>query len=469
MFQNREEALLVINEIDSLRSTGIPVFLDYNFKAQADFVKDDSSRVAALCTRRAGKSYGVGLKLFRAAYREPMSSILYLGLTRATSKRIMWKDVIKQIDRNFNLNCKFNESELTATTSNGSVIYFAGADSTRDEMEKVLGGKLKLAVIDEAGSFRQDLRKLCYEMIEPALADYDGTLVMVGTPTDLLNSLFHTATDKAKGEPGWSVHYWNTTDNPYMKDNWEKRLSALKLNQPDIESTPFFRRMYLGEWVTDLSSLVYKYNQDKNMTDKLPAGKYYYVLGIDLGFNDPTAFVVAAYREDDNTCYMVEAYKASNMIISDVAQRIAYYTSKYDFHSMVVDNAAKQSVEELKQRFGFPLRAAEKQGKSEFIEIMNSEMMLGRIKVLPEALSLAEEWNSLIWDERSDKRIEHPSCANHLSDAANYAFKHCLAYLYLPVKKKTITAEDEVDEWFEKESDKIVSRETTPFWEKEFV
>lgn len=467
MFQSREEALLALAEIERITSEKIPVFVDYNFPLQAKFVKDDSSRVAALCTRRAGKSYGVGLKLFRAAYREPLSSVLYLGLTRATSKRIMWKDVIKQIDRTFKLNCKFNEAELTATTSNGSIIYFAGADSTRDEMEKVLGGKLKLAVIDEAGSFRQDLRKLCYEMIEPALADYDGTLVMVGTPTDLLNSLFHTATDPTKGEPGWSVHRWNTTDNPYMKDNWAKRLSVLRDTQPDVEKTPFFRRMYLGEWVTDLSSLVYKFDEDKNRASRLPEGKYYYVLGIDLGFNDPTAFVVAAYNEEDNICYMVESYKASNMIISDVASRIAYYTARYDFNYMVVDNAAKQSVEELRQRFGFPLNPAEKQGKSEFIEIMNSEMIMGRIKVLPEAEELITEWKSLIWDDQSSKRQEHPACANHLSDAANYAFKHCLAYVYKPIAKIMRSDEDKIDEWFERESEKISEAANIPFWERD--
>lgn len=465
-FKSKEQALKILAEAKEIAEKPVVKFTTGDFPKQDAFVLDDSPRVAAKCTRRAGKSYGVGKKLFRAAYREPESTVLYLALTRQTAKRIMWKDVVKSLNREMKLNCKFNEAELTVTTPNGSVIYFAGADSGKDEMEKVLGGKLKLAVIDEAGSFRQDLRKLCYENIEPALADYDGTLAMVGTPTDLLNTLFHQITDPDQpDEPGWVVHSWDTTENPFMADNWSKRLAMLKETNPDVESTPFYRRMYRGDWVTDLSSLCYKFDEKKNRIAALPEGDYYYVLGVDLGFNDPSAFVVCAFNEYDKNLYIIDSYKASGMIISDVAERIKYYQKHYAFNTIVIDNAAKQSVEELKQRYGLPLSPAEKQGKAEFIEIMNSELLQGRIKLLPEANDLATEWKALIWDDQSSKREEHPSCENHLSDACLYAWRHCLQYLSEPVETQDLSDEDIVDEWFEKESQKIMSGNNKAFWE----
>ena len=371
------------------------------------------------------------------------------------------------------LNCKFNEAELTATTPNGSVIYLLGADSTKDEMEKVLGGKLKLALIDEAGSFRQDLKQICYEMIEPALADYDGTLAMVGTPTALLDSFFHRVTDPRHKKPefAWQVHRWNTFDNPHMVANWTKRLAMLKETEPNVEQTPWFRRMYLGEWVTDLSKMVYKFDDTKNRIDALPEAKqYHYVLGIDLGFDDPSAFVLCAYSEKDRNLYIIESHKSSKMIISDVAERIRYYQRHYPIHTMVIDNAAKQSVEELKQRFGLPLEAADKQGKAEFIEMMNSDFLLDRIKVVGQgAEGLVEEWKGLIWDDdpKNKKREEHPSCPNHNADAALYAWRHCLQYLSEPdAITEMPTAEEQVNEWLERESERIVTTTNTPFWER---
>ena len=89
-FRSRAEALEVLNQLKVIQGTKRKIrFYDPDFVAQKDFVLDDSPRVSALCTRRAGKSFGVGLKLLRAAYREPESTCLYLGLTRQTAKRIM--------------------------------------------------------------------------------------------------------------------------------------------------------------------------------------------------------------------------------------------------------------------------------------------------------------------------------------------------------------------------------------------
>ena len=446
-----------------------PEFVDRNFPEQAAYIEDNAPRVGLLCTRRAGKSYGIGLKLFKAAFEEPECTCTYIGLTRKTAKKIMWKDVMKSIDRKLGLQCKFNESELSITCPNGSIIYLEGADSGKDEMDKVLGGKLKLVVIDEGGSFRIDMPKLCYEMIEPALADYDGTLSMAGTPTDLLDSLFHKITTGR--ESGWTSHEWDTLNNPYMRETWQKRLDFLLKNNPGIEETPAFRRMYKKEWVTDTTALVYKYNESRNLVSELPRGQYTYVLGVDLGFDDPTAFVVMAFSPHDQNLYMLETYKKSGMIISDVAERIKYYEKRYNIYRIVIDNAAKQSVEELKQRYGLALTAADKVGKAEFIEIMNSELIQGRIKVLEveETLLLRDEWGSLIWDERSEKRQEHPACDNHCSDSALYGWRECYQYLATQAPKTDLSDEEKLEEWEEREAERIEERESMPFWERDFL
>src|SRR6185436_7101870 len=64
--------------------------VDTVFPEQAAFVRDQSTFVAAQCTRRASKSNGIGFRLFKKALRYPKSVIPYIALTRESAKNIMW-------------------------------------------------------------------------------------------------------------------------------------------------------------------------------------------------------------------------------------------------------------------------------------------------------------------------------------------------------------------------------------------
>ena len=71
-----------------------------------------------------------------------------------------------------------------------NTIYLVGADSNEDERQKLLGQKFVLVVIDEAQAFGIDLRQLMYGVLKPAVADYRGTIILTGTPGNLIKGLF---------------------------------------------------------------------------------------------------------------------------------------------------------------------------------------------------------------------------------------------------------------------------------------
>ena len=412
--------------------------------------------MAALCTRRAGKSYGLGIKLCKTAYEIRGATIAYIALTRQSAKNIMWKDILKTINREFNLGARFHEAELKMIFPNGSEIQLVGADSTAEEMNKLLGQKFALAAVDEGSMYRIDLEQLIYSTLKPAVADYEGQIVIIGTPSNNIKSLYYDITTGK--EPGWSTHKWTAFDNTNIADKWDREIKFLKEKNPNIEDTPLFRQMYRGEWVIDLSALVYKYN-DNNKTDALPPGKYNHIIGIDLGYNDPTAITVAAYRDDDPVLYFIDSFKKSEMIITDVAEVLKQYWEKYKPLWMVIDNASKQAVEELIQRYHLPLTSADKINKYEFIQLMNTDLYTDKVKVLPECTDILDEWDSLVWDERllaSGKYVEHPLHPNHLSDAALYAWRH--AYHYTAKPKFIDPNRDPNDDWWESEGDKIERR-----------
>lgn len=158
-----------------------PKLRDDDFRAQTEFLEDESRMKVVLCTRRSGKSYGAGLMLMRAAWETPNVSCLYVALTRASAKRIMWKDVLKAIDRKEGMGCRFNETELSVTLRNGSVIYLLGMDADEGEKEKALGQKFKAVVVDEAASYSVDLNEMVYGILKPATADYRGVIALIGT------------------------------------------------------------------------------------------------------------------------------------------------------------------------------------------------------------------------------------------------------------------------------------------------
>lgn len=408
-------------------STDAGTLIQSAFPQQRAFLEDTTRFKTALCTRRAGKSYGEGLALFTEALKRPGVSCLYVSLTRLSAKRIMYKDVLKAIDREFQLGSRFKETELEVTLPNGSVIYLLGVDAKPEEAEKILGQKFACAVVDESASMRFDLSHLVHAILRPTLVDYGGWLAMVGTPGNVKN-YFHDVTTGAV--QGWSLHRWSAADNPHVAAQWEREISELVIENPLIKETPLFKQHYLGEWAIDPSMRVYRYEPERNDVVEPPVCTRF-ILGVDLGYTDATALVVLGFRERDKTIYVLEAEKRSGLIVSQVAEWVRHVQGRYALERIVVDNASKQAVEELVQRHALPLEAAEKRDKADAIANMNSDLITGRIKTVAATAPLRKEWEDLVWDDRhfhKGKLVESSQCENHLSDACLYAWRAATAF-----------------------------------------
>ena len=440
-----------------------------NFDKQNDFVFSKAKRVLAQCTRRAGKSYAVGKKLFKEAEENPGCNVLYLALTRSSAKRILFKDILKAIAREQGIKCKFNASDLTVTLPNESVIYLGGADNSVKDMDKLLGSKYRLACVDEAAFFRLDLEYLIEEILDAALADLDGQMVLISTPGPNIHSYFFKA---CIGEiKGWEVHKWSALENPF--GNWAKKIQEKIDRDPNVVHTPAFKRMYKNEWVIDNDLQCYKFTEN-NLIKKLPppknGAKWIYGLGVDLGWEDPTAFVVVAWNKYDPCLYIVHSFKKSHMDLLDVAEYTSELESYYgSFRFKVIDNAAKQSVETMRLRFGVSFSPASKSGKKDHIEMMNTELAALKVKVVTQAgfsqgtFKVGEEiknptlneWIGLVWDEGKKKKgiwEEDPACPNHISDAALYSWREAYPYLVKEVEESIkYDSEEVIDKFVEKE------------------
>lgn len=416
--------------------------LDPDFHFQNNFIKDPAKLKALFCTRRAAKSYTAGLYMVKEALENPGVNCLFIGLTRLSAEGIVWKDILKVIDRTHNLNMQFNQSKLTATLPNGSVIWLAGVDSDEDEMNKLLGKKYRLVCLDEASLYTINLNLLVYGILKPATVDNNGTICMMGTSSNITRGLFFDITTGR--EAGWSLHTWTAKDNPHIAKQWAQELEDIKQNRPQFMDTPLFRQWYLNEWVVDTEKLVYKFSEERNLLYRLPIyhrGAWSYVLGVDLGYHpDPSAFVLVGFHEHDKTLFVLETFKATEMDVTDVAHKIKEFQSRYSIYKVIIDGANKQAVEEMQRRHDVALTAADKTGKADFIELMNAEFIQSKIKLDRSCTDLIEEYRTLVWKEDGDRialpRKEHPNLPNHLADAALYAWRFCYQWLATPIKPK---------------------------------
>lgn len=429
----------IIAEADrraSIRSS----MLGSTFPVQRAAISDPSRLKAFFCPRRSGKSYAIGVLLFMASMASPHSSCLYLGLTKASATGILNKDIIRPINERFRLGAVWRESHMRWELPNGSHIYIRGADANAYEIDKTVGQKYRLAVLDEASKYRYVVRDMVYGKLLPAMGDDLGTIVLAGTPSNITAGLFYDVTTRAEG--GWSVHHWTWKQNIHRVANIQRAHDDLVDANPAIVETPLYKQEWLGEWCVDSSALVYRYREDRNTAAALPKPwhEYIYILGVDLGFSDATSFVLTCYHPNDPTLYIVSAEKHGGLTFSDVATRIrAIMAAPVPgvrgpvLSAIVVDAANLQGVEELRQRHELPLEAADKPGKRGVIEAMNSDLITGLVKLLPGAMGLADEWRSLIWNQTLLAKMpprweEDARFANHAADGALYAWRRARNY-----------------------------------------
>lgn len=437
---------LVIEELarrNYRESKPIPNVLDLNFLPQTAFILDPARLKAAFCTRRAAKSYTGGLYLIKEALENPGCNCLFIGLTRSSAQGIIWKDILKEINRKYELGIVFNETALTATLPNGSVIYVTGVDADEDEMEKLLGKKYRLVILDEASMFSIDQRRLIYGILKPAVADWRGTICMLGTSGNETQTLFYDVTKKdGEREPGWSVHEWTAHQNPYIARQWQEELDDIDRDRPLFKATPLYRQWYLNLWEIDTDALVYKYNPELNSAPYLPRdiSGWTYILGLDLAHSpDSTAFVVGAFHLSDPTLYIVHSEKHLKLDFTATAEKIHELDKIFNFEVKICDGANKQGIQEMNDRHKCGLIIAEKHGKLEYINLMNGDLRQGKIKTLPAAQALTKEWKALVWVTEGGKivepRKEHQGIHNDLADSALYLWRYAYTYMYTPTVK----------------------------------
>ncbi len=482
--------------------------LDSLFLKQRQVIEDPWQRKAALCPRRAGKSWTAMSYAMYTALTKPMSISVIVTLTLKTARAIYW-GAIQRYLHHYGIKAGLHHTELRVTLANGSTIFLMGAE-TRAEVEKLRGNSYDLVVIDECKSFSPSiLNELIEEAVEPALDDRDGSMLLIGTPGNILAGPFFEATqptyrDQYEApvsrsydnpdsfwnqdmEPLWSRHQWGRQDNEFLPKLWAQALGRKKRNKWD-DNHPIWLREYLGQWVADESIYVYDFatlihtkresvSWKPQPTQENPIGlpeghEWRFILGIDYGYRDETALCVGAYSLTSEVLYHCWEWKASHQTVDVLAGKIAEAQSLFgSFDAMVADSGGKQTSEDMNKLFGTHIINAEKTAKNDYIELLNSDFHRGYVKIMSGS-DLGREMELLQWDladEKKDQLIrtgrlkEHYAFPNHLCDAFLYLWRYSY-HRYSAAKPRQVEhgSPEWWDLWETENIERTIARSASP-------
>jgi len=416
----------------------------------------DHSRFRLLrCSRRSGKTHWALSDIVDDHWEYPHEEYAYVALTTKSARNIAWP-IIKRLNRTFGLNLRLRESISRVEFPNGAGLTIYGADRD-DWADKIYGQDIRKIYIDEASWFRADLNYLVKDVCTPCIARLRGQITMMSIPSPYLRGLYWEADQGLKR--GWSCHRWSWMDNPVVRQQTLELIREELANDPDFLTLPGTRRNWMNEWVDELGTKVYRWVAEKNSVYGLELQleeihKWRFVLGVDFGWTHRTAFVVKGWRDDGPALYEFESFAQDEMELDDIANRIKAYRAAYPGLRIVGDPDAQREFGELTRRYGVPIEPAEKANKKFWIDLYNTELSAGRLKVKdPEDSQHVAEMLEGTWESRRgvlvrnvrDELVEAKGWRNDCCDAALYAFRAAWNYRY---RKPTAPPEPGSEKWY---------------------
>lgn len=425
------------------------------FPEQRAAVLDPAHKKVLWTTRRAGKTHTILADFCSRAMAEPNGKYAYIAMTQTSAEDIAWP-ILEKLGTHYDLKLRSQEHKLRMWFPNRSQIRLYGADRP-GWMRRLYGQKLRGAAVDEAAFFTASLDDLIDDYLDDCLlggeGEEDGVLYMTSIPGHWPNGLFYHVTkqfdiklenweetfagkhvvnlEEAPAASEWSCHRWTTLQNPVMRESFIAKRKKKLADVLNITDDPKFIRNSCGVWHTDIGERVYSFDWEKNSLKdwKVQDGDRF-LLGIDFGWDDKTAFSVVSWRGDSPLLVVLESYGESEMRMDKIASHIRHYQQLYPGLLAVADPGHKQYFEEIRRRYHLPLMEMDKVDKFDWIQTFNADLLAGRIQFLDAAKSpTVAEMVKLPWLEKRDgKLIEQPGAANDCCDATLYAYR--MAYHY---------------------------------------
>lgn len=422
------------------------------YDRQRDIMLDCNKfrKIITITSRRTGKTtMNAGLCVFECL--TPNSNVAYINLTFTNAVEQIFELIVDYANSiGFSINFK-SKSEGVIRFNNGSRIKITG-NSNNSEADKLRGFNCRLAIIDEIGHQR-NIDYLVNEILVPQMADYtDSTLLLTGTPSRVPN---HFSTRIFNSDNEYKKYHFTMLDNPFIP-NPRKLIEEEAANKGMGINTPFIRREYFGEFVSDLEAIVFKdyksYKELPDLTDFNPIGIN---IGGDYGYKDYNGIVTVIYNKEKAIVLKEDKFNKANVskIIEKMLSHYDYaigLNKKYGWNIPVkiyADYNEESITKELMIKYKVPAFNCYKYDKAYAIEKLAEMSRTGRLLV-PEGGLCADEMEQTLYDRdaKTDAIISELSDDYHpdILMALLYASRRMFYDMGLDVKYKFQEGEEKL-------------------------
>ena len=242
---------------------------------QKDIINNQSRFKVLIAGRRFSKTF-IAMNSLAKYASQPKKKVMYIAPTYSMAKQIVWED-LKTMLKDRNWAKKINESELTITLINGSVIILRSADTP----DRIRGIGLDYVVIDEAADISEDAWKA---VIRPTLSDREGDALIIGTPKG--RNWLYDVYNNAKHLDDWISWQYTTLDGGQVSSE------ELEQAKRDLDERTY-KQEYEATFV-EYSGLIYYAFGEHNIKDMEFGGENIQIpLHIGIDFNvDPGCAVI---------------------------------------------------------------------------------------------------------------------------------------------------------------------------------
>jgi len=243
-------------------------------KPQSKIYQDEARFRVVVAGRRFGKTFLSTIELLTKAVSTNNSHCWYVAPTYKAAKEIAWDMLIGTTPREYI--AKTNETSLTLSLINGSIISLKGAEKP----DNLRGRSLDFVVMDEFADMRPEA---WFEVIRPSLSDRMGSCLFIGTPKgrNHFYDLWTKGTDK---DQEWSAYQYTTIQGAQVA------AEEIESAKRDLDERTF-NQEYNAQFVNYAGIIYYNFDRAESIARCHDDDS---MLHIGMDFNlDPMSAVVA--------------------------------------------------------------------------------------------------------------------------------------------------------------------------------
>ncbi len=301
--------------------------------AQEQILRDKHQFITVVAGRRFGKTKAMAFSAIYYAITHP-ESIQFILAPSYNQANIMFWEIVTLLSKSILLHLV----ERTYKTPFSKIIFKNGSEihaRSTTKPEYLRGHKAHRVILDEAAYIPDEVVS---QVIEPMLADYNGSWIKIGTPFGK-NHFYDTY---LKGQspdfPDYSSYRFPSTVNPHISHEFIE-----KKKREYGENSIIFRTEYLAEFVEDQNAVFRWADIQKNvdnsieLIDSAENVSKQYVIGCDLAkYQDYTVIIVLDVTEKPYRLVHFERYQGR--FYTETVMRLKELYRKFNYAKVVIDS-----------------------------------------------------------------------------------------------------------------------------------